>query len=96
VAADVRRLAVPLTPVGSAVSSECFALHRPDMPAGAAETVLSAAGVKAFYLDVGLVPAQSALGKWLAEPHLFGGRPAHLDKSCRGIVFVEAAANTIN
>jgi hypothetical protein len=96
VAADVRRLAVPLIPVGAPVSSECFALHRTDMPAGAAETVLSAAGVRAFFLDVSLVPAQSALGRWLAEPHLFGGRPAQLGKSCRGIVFVEAAANVVN
>jgi hypothetical protein len=91
VAGEVRRLASPLTAVGPQVTSDCFALHRTDMPGGAAESVLSAAGLRAFYLDVTLVPAQSTLGRWLAEPHLFGGRPAELAKECKGIVFVEAA-----
>jgi hypothetical protein len=43
-----------------------------------------------------LVPAQSPLGRWLAEPHLFGGRPAELAKECKGIVFVESAGPGAN
>ena len=95
-AADLRRLAAPLPPMGPEVSSDCFALHRPEMPAGAAESVLSAAGLRSFYLDVSRVPEQSVLGRWLAEPHLFGGHPAELARSCTGIVFVEAAAAGAN
>jgi hypothetical protein len=82
--------------VGPQVTSDCFALHRADLPQGVAESVLSAAGLRAFYLDVGRVTAQSALGRWLAEPHLFGGRPADLAKECKGIVFVEAAGGGAN
>ena len=96
VAADVRRLATPLPPMGPEVSSDCFALHRPEMPAGVAESVLAAAGLRAFYLDVSRAPAGSVLGRWLAEPHLFGGRPAELARACRGIVFVEAASAGAN
>jgi hypothetical protein len=96
VAGEVRRFASPLTAVGPPVTSDCFALHRTDMPGGAAESVLSAAGPRAFYLDLKLVPAQSTLARWLAEPHLFGGRPADLAKECKGIVFVEAAGAVPN
>ena len=96
VADDVRRLAAPLSAVGPQVTSDCFALHRAEMPAGAAESVFSAAGLRAFHLDLSAVPAQSALGRWLAEPHLFGGRPAELAKACKGIVFVEAAPGAAN
>ncbi|MDE3166038.1 MAG: hypothetical protein KGN36_09545, partial [Acidobacteriota bacterium] len=90
VAAEVRRLASPLAAMGAPVSSDCYALHRAGMPAGASESVLAAAGLGAFHLDLGAVPAASVLGRWLAEPHLFGGRPVTLAQSCRGLVFVEA------
>ena len=96
IAEDVRRFAASLIAVGPQVTSDCFALHRTDMPQGAAESVLSAAGMRAFHLELTLVPAQSPLGRWLAEPHLFGGRPAELAKECRGIVFVEAAGPGAN
>ena len=95
-AADLRRLAAPLPAVGPEVTSDCFALHRADQPAGAAESVLSAAGLRAFHLDLSSVPAQSALGRWLAEPHLFGGRPAELSRVCKGIVFVEGSTGAAN
>lgn len=96
VAADVRRLSSPLAPMGPQVTSDCYALHRPGMPAGASESVLASAGQRAFYLDVSAVPASSALGRWLAEPHLFGGRPVTLGQSCRGLLFVEAGATSAN
>ena len=91
VAADLRRLVAELPPVGPPLTSDCYALHRPEMPAGAAESVLGAVGLRAYYLDVSAVPPQSALGRWLAEPHLFGGRPTELARACKGITFVEAA-----
>jgi len=91
VTADLRRLASPLSPVGPLVASDCFALHRTDQPTGTAESVLSAAGLRAFSLDLATVPEDSALGRWIAEPHLLGGRPVSLRQACRGIVFVEAS-----
>ena len=96
IVADLRRVAAPLAPMGPEVSSDCFALHRADLPPGAAESVFSAAGLPAFHLDLSAVSSQSALGRWLAEPHLFGGRPAELAKVCKGIVFVEAAPGAAN
>jgi hypothetical protein len=92
VAAQVAQYAAPLNAVGPRVATECFALHRADMPAGFAETVLSAAKMRAFFLDLSKPPADSALGRWLAEPHLFGGQPVVLAKVCKGIVFVESSA----
>lgn len=40
-------------------------------PEGTGDAVLSAAGMPAFFLDLRRVPAQSVLGAWLSEPHLF-------------------------
>ena len=48
VAADVRQYATAMAGVGPTVTTNCFAVHRPDMAAGTAESVLSAAGYKAF------------------------------------------------
>jgi hypothetical protein len=96
VTADLRRLAAPLTAVGPEITSDCFALHTADLPLGAAESVLSGAGMRAFHLDLSVVPAQSALARWLSEPHLFGGRPTELGKECKGIMFVEATPGAAN
>jgi hypothetical protein len=96
VAADVRRLAASLPAVGPEITSDCFALHGPDMPTGAAESVFSIAGLRSFHLDLSIVPAQSALGRWLNEPHLFGGRPTELARECKGILFVDATPPQAN
>jgi len=90
IAADLRQYAVTLNGIGPAVSANCFAMHRADQPAGAAESVLSTAGIRVFHLDLTRVPADSTLGRWLAEPHLLAGRPANLARSCTGILFVES------
>jgi hypothetical protein len=55
------------------------------------EAVLGAAGLRMFHLDLAAVPADSALGHWLTEPHLLGGQPVSLPKTCKGIIFVETA-----
>jgi hypothetical protein len=96
VAADLRRYATPLGGVGPPVSANCFAVHRPQMRPGAAESVLSAAGLRTFFLDTGKVPPDSPLARWLAEPHLLAGAPAALAQSCSGIVFVEARDTPAN
>jgi hypothetical protein len=96
VAADLRRLATPLTAVGPEITSDCFAMHSAEMPPGAAESVLSAAGLRTFHLDLNAVPPQSALARWLGEAHLFGGRPTEMVKECKGILFVEATAIPAN
>jgi hypothetical protein len=90
IAADLRQHATPLAGIGRSVSANCFALHRPGMQPGAAESILRSAGLPSFYLDVQHVPPESALGRWLAETHLFAGEPAALGQSCAGIVFVDA------
>ena len=43
-----------------------------------------------WVLDLGSVPGGTALGRWLAEPHLFHGQPGTLAKDCHGLVFLEA------
>jgi hypothetical protein len=96
VAADLRKYATPLGGIGPAVAADCFALHRPEMPRGAAESLLSGAGLRSFFLDIQRVPGESMLGRWLAEPHLFAGEPATLGRSCTGIVFVEATQAPAN
>ena len=48
-----------------------LALHDvPPAPEGTGDAVLSAAGMPLFFLDVLGVPAESRLGRWLAESHL--------------------------
>jgi hypothetical protein len=90
IAADLRQYAIAVNGMGPAVSVNCFAVHRPEMQPGGAEAVLSAAGLRTFFLDLARVPGDSALGRWLAEPQLFNGSPARLAVQCRGILFVEA------
>src|SRR5262249_42160262 len=92
VAADAKRYAVAINPTGPPVSANCFAIHRPEMAPGTAESVLSGTGLSTFYLDLQRVPADSPLGRWLSEPHIFGGSPARLAHACSSIVFVEAGA----
>ena len=43
----------------------------PAPPDGSGDAVLSGAGLPAFFLDLASVPPTGALGRWLAEPHLF-------------------------
>ena len=64
--------------------------HRADLPEGSGEHVLAAAGIAQWVLDLRNVPAGSALGRWLAEPHLFHGQPGTLAKTCDALVFLEA------
>ncbi len=90
VAEDLRRLAVPLAglqPVRA--KAACVAVHRGDLPEGSGEHVLAAAGMPGFSLDLAKVPADSALGRWLGEPHLFDGTPGTLSKSCDALIFLE-------
>jgi hypothetical protein len=97
VAEDVKQYAVPLNGLAPfRASAGCVAIHRPDMPEGAGEQVLAAAGIVQFYLDLHKVPAGSALGRWLAEPHLFHGQPGTLAKSCDALVFLEAGGASKN
>jgi hypothetical protein len=91
VADDVRRLALPasgLQPLRA--TAACMLVHRPDLPEGSGETVLAAAGLAGFRLELAKVPADTALGRWLGEPHLFGGQPGTLAKTCDTLVFMEA------
>jgi hypothetical protein len=69
---------------------------RPDLPQGSGEHVLAAAGIARWVLTLRDVPAGSALGRWLAEPHLFDGQPGTLTKSCDALVFLKAAAPVKN
>ena len=48
-------------------------------------------GVSRWVLNLREIPAATALGRWLAEPHLFDGQPGTLSKSCDALVFLEAA-----
>jgi hypothetical protein len=89
-AGELRRYATPIGGIGPAVAANCFALHRPEMAPGAAESVLAAAGMRSFHLDIRRVPADSVLGRWLGDAHLFAGEPVTLAQSCTGVVFVEA------
>jgi hypothetical protein len=91
VADDVRRLATPfagLQPLRAAAA--CVALHRADLPEGSGEKVLAAAGMGGFTLSLAKVPADSALGRWLGEAHLFNGQPGTLAKTCDTLIFMEA------
>src|SRR5262249_52466182 len=75
----------------------------PALPEGAGDTVLSAAGMPLFFLDMRAIEPMTTLGRWLAEPHLFLSvgpswnqdgpenhlRPAVLTKTWDGLIFVE-------
>jgi hypothetical protein len=68
----------------------CVVVHRADLAEGSGEHVLAAAGMAQWVLDLASVPGGTALGRWLAEPHLFHGQPGTLAKSCAALVFLEA------
>jgi hypothetical protein len=91
VAGDLKQYAVPLNGLEPfRASAGCVAIHRADLPEGSGEQVLAAAGIAQWVLDLREVPGGSALGRWLAEPHLFHGQPGTLAKSCDALVFLEA------
>jgi hypothetical protein len=91
VAEDLKQFAVPLNGLEPfRTSAGCVAIHRTDLADGSGEQVLSAAGIPQWVLDLRKVPVSSALGRWLAEPHLFHGQPGTLSKSCDSLVFLEA------
>jgi erythromycin esterase-like protein len=70
---------------------------------GSGDAVLSAAGMSLFFLDMSGVPADSRLGRWLAESHLHYNvgaiwqtadaeanlSPERLSRDFDGLVFVE-------
>ena len=70
---------------------------------GTGDAVLSEAGLPQFFLNIAGVPGSSALGRWLAESHLFHDlgaywviddpdaslQPVELSKSYDGLIFVE-------
>jgi len=72
-------------------------------PEGTGDAVLSAAGMPIFFLDMRTVPPESALGKWLVQPHLFNNmgamwvvddpaanrNPATMSKAYDGLFFFE-------
>jgi hypothetical protein len=91
VAEDLKQYVVPFNGLEPfRTSAGCVAIHRTDLADGSGEQVLSAAGIPQWLLDVRKVPVGSALGRWLAEPHLFHGQPTTLSKSCDSLVFLEA------
>ncbi len=92
VADDVRRLATPLgalLPVRAVAA--CVSVHREGLPQGSGENVLAAAGLVGFTLNFAKVPADSALGRWLGEPHLFNGQPGTLSKTCDTLIFIQSS-----
>ncbi len=91
VAADLKQFAKPLSGLEPFRSSAgCVANDRPDLPEGSGEHVLAAAGIARWVLTLRDVPDGTALGRWLAEPHLFDGQPGTLAKSCDALVFLQA------
>jgi hypothetical protein len=62
------------------------------MTEGAGEYVLAAAGIPQWVLDLHAVGPASALGRWLAEPHLFHGQPGTITATCDALVFLEASS----
>jgi erythromycin esterase len=75
----------------------------PPSPEGTGDAVFSAAGMPLLFLDLRAVPEASALGRWLAEPHLYHSlgagwikddpdsnlQPAAISKAYDGLIFVE-------
>jgi hypothetical protein len=91
VAEDLKQFAVPLIGLQPfRASAGCVVIHSADLAEGAGEQVLAATGIAQWVLDLKGVPAASALGRWLAEPHLFHGEPGTLAKTCDALVFLEA------
>jgi hypothetical protein len=91
VAEDLKQYVVPLNGLAPfRTAAGCVAIHRVDMAEGSGEHVLAAAGIAQWVLDLRQVPGDSALGRWLVEPHLFHGQPGTLTKICDTLVFLEA------
>lgn len=75
----------------------------PRSPEGSGDAVLSAAGLPLMFLDLRAVPAESALGRWLAEPHAYLNAgaiwmqdtpeshlsPVSLAKAYDGLIYIE-------
>jgi hypothetical protein len=61
------------------------------------DAILAAAGMPVFFLDMHAVPPTSALGRWLAGPHLFLNdpesqpQPAILSRAYDGLIFLDSA-----
>ncbi|HTX36627.1 MAG TPA: erythromycin esterase family protein [Bryobacteraceae bacterium] len=86
---------------GTAADVKVF--DAPPSPEGSGDAVLSGARLPLFFLDLSSVPAAGALGRWLAEPHLFHSvgsswfpddpdanlEPGVLSKQYNGLIFVE-------
>jgi hypothetical protein len=90
-AEDLKQYAVPVNGLEPfRASSACVAIHRTDSPEGSGEQVLAAPGMAQWVLDLRAVPAATALGRWLTEPHLFHGQPGTLAKNCDELVFLDA------
>ena len=97
VAEDLKQFAVPLIGLQPfRASAGCVAIHSADLAEGAGEHVLAAAGIPQWVLDLRGVPAASALGRWLAEPHLFHGEPGTLTKTCDTLLFLDAGGAAKN
>jgi hypothetical protein len=91
VAEDLKQYAAPLNGLEPfRAAAGCVVIHRSDMAEWAGENVLAAAGMAQWVLHVRDVPAGSALGRWLAEPHLFHAQPGTLARTCDTLVFLEA------
>ena len=54
-----------------ATAADVADFDAPPSPEGSGDAVLSAAGLPLFFLDFASIPSTTALGRWLAEPHLF-------------------------
>jgi erythromycin esterase len=75
----------------------------PPSPEGTGDAIFSAAAMPLLFLDLRAVPEASALGRWLAEPHLYHSlgagwikddpesnlHPEVLSKAYDGVIFVE-------
>jgi hypothetical protein len=84
-------------------AADVKAFDAPPSPEGSGDAVLSGAGLPCFFLDLAGAPAASAMGRWLAEPHLFHSvgsswfaddpdanlEPGVLRKRYDGLIFVE-------
>ncbi len=94
VAADLKRYAAPLNGIQPVrAKAACVVVRRGELSEGAGEHVLAAAGMPGFALDLAKVPSESALARWLAEPHLFDGQPGTLSKACDTLIFLDAPKN---
>ncbi len=84
-------------------AADVKAFDAPASPEGSGDAVLSEAGLPVFFLNLASVPPDGALGRWLAEPHLFHSvgaswfaddpdanlEPGTLAKRYDGFIFVE-------